>query len=82
MISTGLEPPTFSERGPMGLNVTKNHSFTVRKLIVECIPHLTVVSLYLIIAEGYTVLSEMFPLLFIGLGILSSLLSKQSDLTP
>jgi len=55
----------------MGLAVKNYNSFTVRKLAVECIPHLTVVSLYLIIAEGSRVLSEVFPLLFISLGILS-----------
>ena len=55
----------------MGIDVKKYNSFTVRKLAVECIPHLTVVSLYLIIAESSRVLSDFFPLLFIGLGILS-----------
>ncbi len=38
---------------------------------MDCIPHVTVVFLYLIIAEGSRVLSEVFPLLFISLGILS-----------
>jgi hypothetical protein len=55
----------------MGMDVKKYHSFTVRKLMMECIPHLTVVSLYLIIAEGSGLLSEVFPLLLVGLGILS-----------
>ena len=55
----------------MGVDVKNYHSFTVRKLAVECIPHLSIVSLYLIIAEGSRVLSDAFPLLFISLGILS-----------
>ena len=55
----------------MGLAVKNNHSFTVRKLAVECSPHITFVCLYLIIAEGSRVLSEVFPLLFISFGILS-----------
>ena len=55
----------------MGLDVKKYNSFTVRKLAVECIPHLTFVALYLIIAESSRILSDFFPLLFIGLGILS-----------
>ena len=49
----------------MGIDVKKYNSFTVRKLAVECIPHLTFVFLYLIIAEGSRVLSDFFPLLFI-----------------
>ena len=55
----------------MGLAVKNNHSFTVRKLAVECIPHIAFVFLYLIIAEGSRFLSEVFPLLFMSLGILS-----------
>ena len=55
----------------MGIGVKKYNSFTARKLAVECIPHLTFVFLYLIIAEISRVLSVFFPLLFIGLGILS-----------
>jgi hypothetical protein len=55
----------------MGIDVKKYNSFTVRKLAAECIPHITFVFLYLIIAEGSRVLSDFFPLLFIGLGILS-----------
>jgi hypothetical protein len=55
----------------MGIAVKNYNSFTVRKLAVECIPHITFVFLYLIIAEGSRVLSEVFPLLFISLGILS-----------
>ena len=55
----------------MGLAVKNYNSFTVRKLAVECIPHIAFVFLYLIIAEGSRVLSEVFPLLFISLGILS-----------
>jgi hypothetical protein len=58
-------------RRTMGLAVKNYHSFTVRKLAVECIPHIAVVFLYLIIAEGSRFLSEVFPLLFISLGILS-----------
>jgi len=70
----------------MGINVKTYHSFTVRKLMVECLPHLKVVSLYLIIAKGSAALSEVFPLLFVGLGILSlyfvgwkATLKKRSD---
>jgi hypothetical protein len=55
----------------MGLAIKNYRSFTVRKLAVECIPHIAVVFLYLIIAEGSRFLSEVFPLLFISLGILS-----------
>jgi len=55
----------------MGINATKSHSLTLRKLLVECFPHLTVVFLYLIIAEGSGVLSQNFPLVFVGVGILS-----------
>ena len=55
----------------MRIDVRRYNSFTVRKLVVECIPHLTFVSLYLIIAESSRVLSDFFPLLIIGLGILS-----------
>ena len=55
----------------MGEAVKKYTNFTARKLAVECIPHIGFVFLYLIIAEGSRVLSEVFPLLFIGLGILS-----------
>lgn len=55
----------------MRLAVKNYHSFTVRKLAGECIPHIAFVLLYLIIAEGSRFLSEVFPLLFISLGILS-----------
>ncbi len=55
----------------MGKDVKKTKHFNTRKLAVDCIPHVTVVFLYLIIAEGSRVLSEVFPLLFISLGILS-----------
>jgi len=55
----------------MGMNVKKYHPITVRKLMVECLPHLRVVTLYLLIAKVSGVLSEGFPLLFVGLGILS-----------
>jgi hypothetical protein len=55
----------------LGEAVKKYTNFTARKLAVECIPHIGFVFLYLIIAEGSRVLSEVFPLLFIGLGILS-----------
>ena len=55
----------------MGIDVKNYNSFTVRKLAGECIPHITFVFLYLIIAEGSRFLSEVFPLLFISLGILS-----------
>jgi len=55
----------------MGMDVKKYHFITVRKLMVECLPHLRIVSLYLIIAKISGVLSEVFPLLFVGLGILS-----------
>ncbi len=70
----------------MGPIVRHSSSFTVRKLLVECIPHLTVVSLYLMIAEGSGVLSDVFPLLLLSLGILSlyyvgwnATLKKRSD---
>ena len=55
----------------MGEDVKKYKNFTARKLAVECMPHIAFVFLYLIIAEGSRVLSEVFPLLFIGMGILS-----------
>ena len=55
----------------MGEDVKKYNNFTARKLAVECMPHIAFVFLYLIIAEGSRVLSEVFPLLFIGMGILS-----------
>jgi hypothetical protein len=55
----------------LGKDVKKPKHFNTRKLVVECIPHVTVVFLYLIIAEGSRILSDFFPLLFIGLGILS-----------
>ena len=49
-------------------------------------PHMAVVSLYLLIAEGSGGLSEDFPLLFVGLGVLSlcvvgwkASLKKRSD---
>ena len=58
-------------RRTLGEAVKKYTNFTARKLAVECIPHIGFVFLYLIIAEGSRVLSEIFPLLFIGLGILS-----------
>jgi len=55
----------------MGMDVKKYHFITVRKLMLECLPHLRIVFLYLIIAKISGVLSEVFPLLFVGLGILS-----------
>jgi hypothetical protein len=55
----------------LGEDVKKYNNFTARKLAVECMPHIGFVFLYLIIAEGSRVLSEVFPLLFIGMGILS-----------
>lgn len=55
----------------MGNDVRKYRSFTARKLALECIPHLGVVFLYLIIAESSRLLANGFPLLLIGLGILS-----------
>ncbi len=55
----------------MGMDVKKYHSITVWKLAVECLPHLRVVALYLLIAKVSGVLSEVFPLLLVGLGILS-----------
>jgi hypothetical protein len=55
----------------LGEDVKKYNNFTARKLAVECMPHIAFVFLYLIIAEGSRVLSEVFPLLFIGMGILS-----------
>ena len=60
-----------SRRRTLGEAVKKYTNFTARKLAVECIPHIGFVFLYLIMAEGSRVLSEVFPLLFIGLGILS-----------
>lgn len=58
-------------RRTLGKDVKHIHSFTARKLTVDCLPHITFVFFYLMIAEGSHVLSEVFPLLFIGLGILS-----------
>ena len=55
----------------MGLDVKSCHSITIRKLMVECLPHLRVVSIYLLIAQASGVLSEVFPLLLVGSGILS-----------
>jgi hypothetical protein len=55
----------------LGKDVRNYHHFTARKLAVECIPHIAFVFLYLIIAEGSRLLSDVFPLLFIGMGILS-----------
>ena len=55
----------------MGKDVRNYHNLTARKLAVECIPHIAFVFLYLIIAEGSRLLSDVFPLLFIGMGILS-----------
>jgi hypothetical protein len=55
----------------LGKDVTSHPPFTTRKLVVECLPPLAFVFVYLIIAEGARVLSEWLPLLFIGLGILS-----------
>ncbi len=70
----------------MRVAATKHTSFTIKKLFLECIPHLTVVSLYLIIAESSGRLSTVFPLLFVGLGVLSlcvvgwkALLKKRSE---
>jgi hypothetical protein len=59
----------------LGKDIKHIHSFTARKLTVDCLPHITFVFFYLMIAEGSHVLSEVFPLLFIGLGILSLSLS-------
>ncbi len=55
----------------MGIDIKKQHSFTVRKLVAECAPHLTFVALYLISAADTGVLCDVFPLLFLGFGILS-----------
>ena len=70
----------------MGSDVTKHNSFTIRKLLVESVPHLTVVFFYLLIAESSGLLSKNFPLVFIGLGIFSlcfvgwkASLKKRSD---
>ena len=55
----------------MEMDVKKYHPITVRKLMVECLPHLRVVALYLLIAKVSGVLSEAVSLLVVGLGILS-----------
>ena len=55
----------------MGNGVKSVYSLTARKLAVECVPHLAAVFLFLMIAEGSRVLSEVLPLLCFGLGILS-----------
>ena len=55
----------------MGNNVKKHHSFTIRKLVVECIPHLAIVFIYLTLAEGSRLFSGKFPLVFFGFGILA-----------
>ncbi len=55
----------------MGFDAATHTSFTIKKLFLECIPHLTVVLLYLIIAKSSGRLSPVFPLLLVGLGILS-----------
>ncbi len=70
----------------MGVAVSKHTSFTLKKVFLECIPHLTVISLYLILAEYSGRLSTVFPLLFLGFGILAlcvvgwkALLKKRSE---
>ena len=55
----------------MGKDLKSHAPFTSRKLVVECLPHLAVVFIYLIMAESARVLSPWFPLLFISLGIVS-----------
>ena len=55
----------------MGNNVKKHHSFTVKKLVVESIPHLAIVFIYLTIAESSRLLSGNLPLVFFGFGILA-----------
>ncbi len=47
------------------------YTFTARKLLVECIPHLRVVALYLLVAKFSGVFGNIFPLLLMGLGIIS-----------
>lgn len=70
----------------MAADARKHTSFTVKKLFLECIPHLIVVFLYLMIAESSGLVSAMFPVLFMGLGILAlcvvgwnASLKKRSD---
>lgn len=55
----------------MEKDVKQVHSFTGRKLTIDCLPHIICVFFYLVIAEGSRVLSDVFPLLCIGLGILA-----------
>ncbi|MDR4495605.1 MAG: hypothetical protein R3B74_14565 [Nitrospirales bacterium] len=55
----------------MGVDVQHYNPLTFRKLLAECIPHLRVVVLYLLLAKASGMFSEVFPLLFVGLGILS-----------
>ncbi len=60
---------TSSVDGQLRKMAKSQTSFTIKKLAVGCIPHAISVSLFLLIAEGSRFLSELFPLLFIGLGI-------------
>lgn len=55
----------------MGVDVKQCNPLTFRKLLVECIPHLRVVFLYLLLAKVSGLFAEVFPLLFVGLGILA-----------
>lgn len=55
----------------MSVDVKQYNPLTFRKLMVECMPHLRVVFLYLLLAKASVMVSEVFPLLLVGLGILS-----------
>jgi len=55
----------------MGVDVKQYNPLTFRKLMGECVPHLRVVFLYLLLAKASVMVSEVFPLLVVGAGILS-----------
>lgn len=55
----------------MSVDVKLYNPLTFRKLMAECLPHLRVVFLYLLLAKASVMVSEVFPLLLVGLGILS-----------
>ena len=57
-------------RWNMGVDVKPCNSLTFKRLMVECVPHLRVVFLYLLLAKASGMVAEFFPLLFVGLGIL------------
>ena len=55
----------------MRVEIKPYNPLTFRKLMGECVPHLRVVFLYLFLAKASVMVSEVFPLLVVGSGILS-----------